>query len=306
MDELQITERPTLRRPILIVASAGWADAGESATMALRFMVRRWKAEVFAELDPEPFYDFTQARPRVRLQQGERVLEWPQNQFAAHRVEDGDRDVILFQGTEPHLAWHAYTQAVMGLCDEFGVSAMITLGAFRAEVSHARPARVTGSSADPVLREQMGLTDASVSRYQGPTGITGVLDQAARDAEIATASLWTSVPLYIEAAPNPKGALALLERLNSGFGLGLTLHDLEVFGARFDAQVATAVAQNPEMADYARRLEEREQEGDAAEEPQSQPEDAGEPLDPKAMVDDIERFLREQRDQREEEREEER
>ena len=90
MDELQITERPTLRRPILIVASAGWADAGESATMALRFMVRRWKADVFAELDPEPFYDFTQARPRVRLQQGERVLEWPQNQFAAHRVEDGD------------------------------------------------------------------------------------------------------------------------------------------------------------------------------------------------------------------------
>ena len=294
MDELRIDHRPELRQPILIAAFSGWNDAGEAATSAIRFMLRRWRASTFAEIDPEPFYDFTQTRPRVRLEQGERVLDWPPNTFAAQRREGHDFDLILLQATEPHLAWKTYMDAIMELCREFNVSTLITLGALLSEVSHTRPVRISGSSAEAELRDMLELGEASTSRYEGPTGIVGALSQAARDAGLRSASLWANVPVYLDTSPNPKGSLALLERLNAALGLELTLHDLEVFAARFDAQVAAAVEENPQMADYARRIE--QQEADA--EPEAiggAQSDQGELPDPQAMVDELERFLREQR-----------
>lgn len=294
--DLRIEQRPELRSPVLVAAFAGWNDAGESATSAVRFMLRRWRAEPVAEIDPEQFYDFTQARPRVRLEQGERVLEWPPNSFAAHQLEDHDFDVLLLQGTEPHLSWRAYMAAVLELCREFHVSTLITLGALLAEASHTRPITVSGTSSDEELRQKLALGPRRNSGgYQGPTGIVGTLTEAAREVGIRTASLWANVPAYLDASPNPKGALALLERLNGGLDLDLRLHDLEVFCARFDAQVAAAIEQDPQMGELARRIEEMQ--------PDEEPEEPGPPAeaelpDAKTMVDDLERFLREQREER--------
>lgn len=303
MDWLQINEHPPLRRPILIAAFSGWNDAGGSATSAIRFMLRRWRSAPVAEIDAEPFYDFTQARPLVRFEQGGRVLEWPPNKFFAHRLPDQEADVILLQGTEPHLAWRAYLDAVLGLCKEFEVSTVITLGALLAETSHTRPVRVSGSSADTALARVLNLGGAtSTSRYEGPTGIVGVLTQEARAAGLRTASLWANVPVYLDASPNPKGALALLERLNRGLRLALTLHDLEVFCARFDAQVAAAVESDLHMQEYARRIEAAGDEdagddGDDGDEPAGEgaEREAEELPDAQEMVDALERFLREQR-----------
>jgi len=148
-----------LDRPILIAAWSGWNDAGESATGAIRFMLRRWRAKAAAHIDPEQFYDFTQTRPRVRLDQGERYLEWPRNEFSPHRREDGERDLVLLLGIEPHLSWHAYSDTVLECCEAFGVSTVITLGALLAEASHARPIRVSGSSEDPGLREELRASE---------------------------------------------------------------------------------------------------------------------------------------------------
>ena len=279
-----------LDRPILIAAWSGWNDAGESATGAIRFMLRRWRAKAAAHIDPEHFYDFTQARPRVRLERGERTLEWPRNEFSPHRRGDGERDLVLLLGIEPHLSWHAYSDTVMECCEAFGVRTVITLGALLAEASHARPIRVSGSSEDPDLREQLGLDPPRAPGYQGPTGIVGVINGRLREAGYRTASMWANVPHYVSASPNPKGALALLEQLNDSLRLGLALHDLEVFAARFDAQVGAEIAKNPEMAEYARRIEEQEDapggDGDGG--------DAELP-DAQDMVDELERFLREQR-----------
>ncbi len=296
MSDLVFKERPELRRPILIAAFSGWSDAGEAATSAVRFMSRRWRLKPFAEIDAENFYDFTQSRPRVRLERGERVLDWPPNEFSARRIEDADRDVILLSGTEPHLAWRTYVDCVLELCRTYEVSGFLTLGALLAEVSHSRAVRVTGSSTDESLAARLSLGSAG-SRYQGPTGITGVLSQAVRDAGIPSGSVWANIPFYVRRSPNPKGALALLERINHGFEFGLTLHDLEVFAARFDAQVASDIAQNPEVAEYARRIEaagpdEEDDDGDDVDSAGGPPEDLP---DAQTMVDELERFLREQR-----------
>ncbi len=295
MEELRIDERPELRQPILIAAFSGWNDAGESATSAVRFMFRRWRAPTVAEIEAENFYDFTQARPRVRLDQGERVLDWPPNKFSAHKLEGQEFDIVLLQATEPHLLWHRYLDAVLACCREFNISTLITLGALLGEVSHTRPVRVNGSSSDPALREQFEFGPPTASGYQGPTGIVGALNQVAQDAGLRTASLWANVPVYLDASPNPKGSLALLERLNKGLKLDLRLHDLEVFCARFDAQIAAAVERDPQMAEYARRIEAElpDEEDDVGTAP-DEPAESDLP-DAKSMVDDLEKFLRDQR-----------
>ncbi len=299
MSDLLIDSHPELRRPILIAAWAGWNDAGESATGAIRFMQRRWRESPFAHIDYDPYYDFTQARPRVRLEDGVRVLDWPTNDFTAHRREGDGPDIILFQGTEPHLSWRTYAKSMLELCRTFDVSAVITLGALLAEVSHARPVQVSGSSEDLDLRIMLALPDNATSRYEGPTGIVGVFNVVAKEAGLPIASIWGSVPHYVNASPNPKGSLAILEQLNRQLHLDLRLHDLEVFVARFDAQVAEEIAKNPEMTEYARRIEEH-QDAEAAglegQPPLGASETSAEELpDAQSMVDELERFLREQR-----------
>ena len=297
MSDLRFESQPELRRPILIAAWSGWNDAGESATGAIRFILRRWRETPFARIDYDPFYDFTRTRPRVRLENGERVLDWPSNDFVGHRREGDGPDVILFQGSEPHLSWRAYSEALLELCQQFNVSAIVTLGALLAEVSHARPVQVSGSSEDPELRRTLGLPGTNVSRYEGPTGIVGVFNNLAKQAGIPTASMWASVPHYVNASPNPKGTLALLEQLNRNLRLDLRLHDLEVFVARFDAQVAEEITKNPEMVEYARRIEEHQDAEEAELLGQApEPGESSEELpDAQSMVDELERFLREQR-----------
>jgi proteasome assembly chaperone (PAC2) family protein len=291
---LKITQQPHLRQPLLIAGFSGWNDAGEAASSAVRFIQRRWRAETIAELDPEEFYDFTQLRPQVRLKDGERMVEWPPNVFSAKRVEHLDRDVILLSGIEPHLSWRTYTAAVVEVCRTFDVSGVLILGALLGEASHAKPVRVSGSATAPWLAEALDISERTRSAYQGPTGIVGVLSQVLRDEGIPTASLWANIPFYVQRTPNPKGSLALLERINRGFGFDLTLHDLEVFAARFEAQVAADIEQNPEVAEYARRVADAvddEDDGEVDEEPRAQEELP----DAASMVEDLERFLREQR-----------
>ncbi len=294
MSDLNITSTPDLRRPLLITAFTGWNDAGEAASAAVRFMHRRWRAETIGNIDPENFYDFTQARPKVRLERGERVIDWPSNVISAKRLDHLDRDVILLAGIEPHLAWHTYVEAIFEVCQTFDVSGILTLGALLAEVSHARPVRVNGSASDDDLARTLAVDPNARSTYQGPTGIVGVINQMARTKNIPAGSLWANMPFYVQRTPNPKGTLAILEKLNTSFGFDLTLHDLEVFAARFEAQVATDIEGNPEVAAYARRVadqvdEDDEDQIDIEMEPENELPDAGE------MVDELERFLREQR-----------
>lgn len=296
-DALRITQQPHLRQPLLIAGFAGWNDAGEAASSSVRFIQRRWRAETIADIDPEYFYDFTQMRPQVRLKEGERYVEWPANTFTAKRVEHLDRDVILLSGIEPHLAWRSYVDAVLQVCRTFEVSGVVVLGALLGEANHSKPVQLTGTATSEWLATALELGQRTRSTYQGPTGIVGILSQALRDEGIASASLWANIPFYVQRSPNPKGSLALLERLNRAFDLQLTLHDLEVFAARFEAQVAADIEQNPEVAEYARRVAEATDDDDNEIEITVELEDDEDEELPDAasMVEDLERFLREQR-----------
>ncbi|MDQ2910129.1 MAG: PAC2 family protein [Actinomycetota bacterium] len=280
-EELRIHSRPELERPVLIAAFRGWNDGAQAASLAAGYLAKTWEAEQFAEIDPEDFFDFQATRPHVSLEDGlTRRIEWPETGFYHARPEGLDRDVVLLLGIEPNLRWRTFTELVVGLASELGVELMITLGALLADVPHTRPAPVTGSATDSELVERLGL---SASRYEGPTGIVGVLHDACRQAEIPSASLWAAVPHYVSLTPSPRAAVALCERLGTLIGVDIDVDELEEAAQSYEEQVSEAVASDEETASYVEELERR---SDTIEESTDLP--SGD-----ALAAELTRFLRE-------------
>jgi proteasome assembly chaperone (PAC2) family protein len=280
-EELHIHSRPELEKPVLIAAFRGWNDGAQAASLAAGYLAKNWDAEQFAEIDPENFFDFQATRPHVSLEDGlTRRIDWPETGFYHARPEGFDRDVVLLLGIEPNLRWRTFSDLVVGLASELEVELMITLGALLADVPHTRPSPVTGSATDSELVERLGL---SASRYEGPTGIVGVLHDACREAGIPSASLWAAVPHYVSLTPSPRAAVALCERLGSLIGVDIDVEELEEAAQSYEEQVSEAVASDEETASYVEELERR---SDSIEESTDLP--SGD-----ALAAELTRFLRE-------------
>jgi proteasome assembly chaperone (PAC2) family protein len=281
VNEVRWHREPRVKEPVLIMAFRGWNDGGEAATSAAAYLRDRWGAEPLADIDPEDFIDFQVTRPTVRLEGGvTRRIDWPELRFS-HAVVEG-RDVAIFLGIEPNMRWRRFTEAIVGVAQELGARTAVTLGAFLADVPHTLPTPVTGSAVDPARAEELGLT---VSRYEGPTGIVGVLHDALVKADFAAASLWAAVPHYLPGGPNPKAARALVEKVSAFTGLPAETDTLERAGATWEQQVTSTISENAELSAYVRQLE------------QVAAERGGPPEIPsgESLAAELERFLRDQR-----------
>jgi proteasome assembly chaperone (PAC2) family protein len=291
---LSFSSIPTLNRPILLLAFAGWNDAGSAATFAAKFLVQRLTAHTFASVDPETFYNFVEQRPQVRLRNGEREIIWPAHEFSYARDPGLGQDVIIGIGVEPHLRWRAYAEAILRIIQECKVELVVTLGALLADVAYSRPVRLTGRASDPALARRLHL---SVSKYEGPTGIVGVLDDICRRKGLPAISIWANVPHYLAASPNVKAACALVRRAMTLLDFHADLGDLERAATEFDARVSQVLAADPKVAEYVRQLEERDTEEDEEEEAGgTEALPSGEEL-----IRELEQFLRDQRRERGEE-----
>jgi len=281
--------RPSLRRPVLVAAFRGWNDGAQGASLATSFLAQSWEARRFADIDPEEFFDFQATRPHVALEDGlTRRIDWPETVFYHGEIPGLDRDAVLTLGIEPNLRWRTFSDEMVELARDLGVELVVTLGALLADVPHTRPAPVTGSASDPKLVEELGLAS---SRYEGPTGIVGVIHDACRRAEVPSASLWAAVPHYASLAASPKAALALCTRLGDLLDTEFELDDLERASAAYEAQVSEAVAADEETEAYVRQLEERRDAlGDALDVPSGD-----------TLAAELTRFLREHEARREEE-----
>ncbi len=280
-----------LRRPVLIMAWSGWNDAAEAATTAARYVATSLSAEKFAEIDPEEFYHFGLGRPYVRFKAGsetEREIVWPTTEFSLAQSPDLARDVIVGVAAEPHLRWRTYCQAVLELARRCEVALVLTLGALLAEVPHTRPVRLVGGASDPELAARLGVRP---TRYEGPTGIVGVMNTICRDQGLATASLLANVPHYVPGIENPKAALALVKRVLPILGATLDLSDLDEAVRQFDQNLAEVVAQNAKIAAYVKKLESRDTEEPAV----AQPGQASDLPPASELVAEFEQFLRQQR-----------
>jgi proteasome assembly chaperone (PAC2) family protein len=276
---------------VLVAAFRGWNDGAQAASLAASFLAQAWEARRFADIDPEEFFDFQATRPHVALEDGlTRRIDWPETAFYHGPIPGTERDAVLALGIEPNLRWRTFSEEIVELAGDLGVELVVTLGALLADVPHTRPAPVTGSATDPKLVEELGLAS---SRYEGPTGIVGVVHDACRAAELPSASLWAAVPHYASLAASPKAALALCERLASLLGTQFALGDLERASEAYEQQVSEAVASDEETEAYVRQLEERRDTlGDELDVPSGE-----------TLAAELTRFLREHEERREEERE---
>ena len=255
MSELNVSSRPELRRPILIAAFRGWNDGGQGATLGGSFLAKQWGAESFAEIDCENFYDFQAVRPNVSLEDGlTRKIEWPSNTFLHAPIPGLDRDAVILLGVEPNLRWKTYTALVLELVQELQVELVVTLGSLLADVPHTRPAPVTAAATDETLMEELGLEP---SRYEGPTGIVGVLLDACRGAGISSLSLWAAVPHYVSLAPSPRAALSLVRRFGELMKIDVDIAELEQAADEYSEQVSEAVSADADTAAYVEELERR-------------------------------------------------
>ncbi|HEU4368326.1 MAG TPA: PAC2 family protein [Methylomirabilota bacterium] len=292
MNPLIVHDAPRgLRRPVLITAFSGWNDAAEAATTAARYLASNYGAEKFAEVDPEEFYHFGLTRPHIRYKSGsstEREIVWPATEFSLTRAAELPRDLIVAVASEPHLRWRTYCAAVLELARRCEVTLVVTLGALLAEVAHTRPVRLSGTASDPELAVRLGVRP---TRYEGPTGIVGVLNIACREQGFATASVWANVPHYISGIENPKAALALVQRVLAMLNTEADLADLEEAARQFDQNLAEIVAQNAKIKAYVAKLEAR----DPAGESQTEAATASDLPPASELVAEFEQFLRQQR-----------
>jgi proteasome assembly chaperone (PAC2) family protein len=289
-------DRPTLRRPVLVAAFAGWNDAAEAATTAVRYLHETWHAHPFASIEPEEFFDFSSTRPTVFLRDGDkREIAWPTTEFSVAKLPGATHDIVLLQGTEPQLKWRTFCRQVTDVAHALRADLVLTLGALLADVPHSRPVSIIGTATDSGLIARYGLQR---SRYEGPTGIVGVLQDACTTAGIASASLWAAAPNYVAHARSPKAALALTARACALLELPVSTTALEIATADYEREVSELVEADEDTADYVRRLESMVDGGEIRfgvddDEPGSSEEPA-ESGSGEMLVEEVERFLREQ------------
>ena len=288
MDGLIEHESPGLKLPTMIAAFAGWPDAAEAATRAIRYLVRKLPARKFAEIDPEEFYDFTVTRPHTRInRRGQRVIRWPRNDFYFYEDPDESQNLLLFVGTEPNLRWRAYSSIVTEVAVKSQVNLVVSLGALLDAVPHTRDPRVTGRASSTALTDKVKWLGIQNSGYQGPTGIHTAFTDACNKYGLDQASIWGHSPHYVQTSPNPRVSHALLTKLNNLVDFDVDLNELDLAGKAFEEDVSSAIAKQSDVSSYVTKLERRY---DASRRPVDE-----EMPDPDEMVKELEEFLRGQR-----------
>ncbi len=254
-DFLRIHVQPALEGASLVASFEGWNDAGEAASHAVGYLAHAISSVPLAEIDGEEFLDFTVRRPDVRIDElGRRIIEWPGTRFSYGSL-DASRELVLVQGVEPHIRWRRYCEVFADFVTRIGVRRVVLLGSFVADVVYSRPVSVAGYATAPELLEQIGVAD---SPYEGPTGIVGVLGERLLQDGIELVSLWAGLPHYITASPNPRGALALLQKLLACLDMKIDLEPLRRDAAAFEEKISALVSSDPELSEYVRQLKRRE------------------------------------------------
>jgi proteasome assembly chaperone (PAC2) family protein len=254
---------PDLVDPVLVAAFEGWNDAGDAASGAVEHLELVWDAQPLTEIDPDDYYDFQVNRPTVSLVDGvSRRISWPTTRFSVCRPPGAEFDLVIVRGIEPNMRWRSFCDELLGVIRELDVRIVVTLGALLSDTPHTRPTTVTGTSYDADSAVRYGLEK---SRYEGPSGIVGVLQDACVAAGIPAISFWAGVPHYVSQPPNPKATLALLHSVEEVLDLPVPLAELPQQSDEWQKLVDEMAAEDEEVTDYIRNLEERDDEIDRSE-----------------------------------------
>jgi proteasome assembly chaperone (PAC2) family protein len=276
---LELDALPQLRDPVLVVALAGWVDAGLAGSASVAFLHEQLEAgRTFGRMDLGDLMDLQQTRPTVHLVDGvSREIEWPEITLTAGRL---GRDLVLCAGPEPSLRWKAVLGELVGAAQELGVSEAYTVGGIPAMASHRRPVSVLATGTDEAVVERAG---AWRQDYSGPTGAQSVLQVMLGDAGIPTVALWAQVPHYLSGGASPPAIRAVLERLRDLAALAVDLDGLDDQSVAYVRRVEEGLADRPDVVEVIAAIEAGEYEVDERELPSGD-----------ELASEIERFLRDQ------------
>ena len=286
---MEIHQIPLLRNPVMVMAFSGWNDAAEAASGAVEHLLSGWRnisddvvPELIADVESEDYYDFQVNRPVVSIDESQiRSITWPTTQVFGLSIPSMPRDLVIVTGVEPSMRWKSFTSDLLDLADDLEVSLIVTLGSLLADTPHTRPITVTGTGAHPSISARLGV---SVSKYEGPTGILGIIQDGCMRRGIDAISLWAAVPHYASNAPSPKATLALINTLEDFLDISIPLSDLPEAADAWEKDVNDLAAEDNEVAEYVKALEESK---DAAE----LPDVSGD-----SIAKEFERYLRRQKD----------
>jgi proteasome assembly chaperone (PAC2) family protein len=286
---MEILKIPVLRSPVMVIAFSGWNDAGEAASGAASHLLGCWTdpafdvvPELIAEVDPEEFYDFQVNRPTVYVDDSSiRNLTWPGTQVFALATPTLSHDFIVVRGVEPSMKWKTFASDLLDLADDCEVDLVITLGSMLADTPHSRPITVSGSGAHPDIATRLGV---EISKYEGPTGILGVIQDSCIRRGIDAISLWAAIPHYASNSPSPKASLALVNALEDFLEVSIPQGDLPDEALEWEAEVTELAKEDSDVSEYVKALEESKDAVDL-------PEATGE-----SIARELERFLRRQTD----------
>jgi proteasome assembly chaperone (PAC2) family protein len=286
---MEILKIPVLRSPVMVIAFSGWNDAGEAASGAASHLLGCWTdpafdvvPELIAEVDPEEFYDFQVNRPTVYVDDSSiRNLTWPGTQVFALATPTLSHDFIVVRGVEPSMKWKTFASDLLDLADDCEVDLVITLGSMLADTPHTRPITVSGSGAHPDIATRLGV---EISKYEGPTGILGVIQDSCIRRGIDAISLWAAIPHYASNSPSPKASLALVNALEDFLEISIPQGDLPDEAIEWEAEVTELAKEDSDVSEYVKALEESKDAVDL-------PEATGE-----SIARELERFLRRQTD----------
>ena len=275
---MEILQIPPLRSPVMIFSFGGWNDAGEAATGAVSHLLNIWDHTLVGNFDPEDFYDFQVNRPMVFVDDSKvRKITWPTTEVFAILTPQFDFDLVVVKGLEPSMRWKKFTEEMLDLADDLDVSMILTVGALLADTPHSRPISVSGSGSHPEIAKRLGV---EVSRYEGPTGILGILQEAGQRRGIDAISLWAAIPHYASAPPSPKATLALINALEDFLNISIPLADLSEQSRMWESGIDEMAQEDTELGEYVRQLE-------AAKDETELPEATGD-----AIAREFERYLR--------------
>ena len=286
---MEIYQIPLLRHPVMIAAFSGWSDAGEAASGALTHLLENLdqsgnaaQAILIAEYEPEDFYDFQVNRPMISVDDSlVRSVNWPSTQVYGLSTPHLENDFVLVLGVEPSMRWKTFTSLLLDLADDLEVELVITMGAMLADAPHTRPISVSGSGGHPDIATRLGV---EISKYEGPTGIIGILQDACTKRGIDAVSLWAAVPHYFSQPPSPKASLALINALEDFLEISIPQGDLPELAKEWERGVDEMANEDSEIGDYVKQLENSKDAADL-------PEASGD-----SIAREFERFLRRRED----------
>jgi predicted ATP-grasp superfamily ATP-dependent carboligase len=252
-------KKPTRKLPTMVVAFAGWPDAAEAATRAIKYMIRKLDTEKIAEIDPEEYYDFTVNRPQTRInRKQQRIIKWPSNEFHMHLPKNApDNGLLLYVGTEPNLKWKTFSNTLIQVAKNNGVELIVSLGSLLDAVPHTREIKITGRASNIELNKKAEWLGIKNSGYQGPTGIHTAFSEACNKNGIPHANIWSHCPHYVQTSPNPLASYALIERLKSLVDIDLSMNELSLSAEFFQAEITRAISKQPDVESYVSKLEAR-------------------------------------------------